>query len=289
MKRNTISLTLLAMASLTGCWVPQVIQGVRPELIKPVASAAPDEYKISTEEGLIALATRMISIAQETSRMLVTTRAISTRRQQVENFIYFNVKSSNSSGLPDWFFNGTDYTTFDPVYRSNYTLSFKNGEGKPYAFDVLAISNYGAAEPFPAKAFPADFAYYELSVAQTPSNTLGTLSLTLKGEVPRQIPLRGDIETSLSGSGENTGHPALGKIGLRVDGKANLEGTLTQGQISFDTVFQGKAYNGFGTVDASGFTNTVDIQQNGQTVMQIQRVDKRWNVLRDNQVVATGD
>jgi hypothetical protein len=289
MKRNLLSLAAcsLSLLSLTGCWVPQVIQGVRPELFKSDAPAAPDEYKISREEGLSALATRMISIAQETSNLFVITRTINTRRQQVENFAYFNVKASNSSGLPEWYFNGSDYTHFDALRRSNYTLSFKDNANKAYPFDVLAVSNYGA-EPLPAKVFPLDFSHYELSVSQTPANTVGTMALTLSSKLPHQVPLKGNFDTTLSGTGENTGHPALTNINLRVDGKASLDGTVTDGQISFDTVFQGKPYNGFGTIDAAGFKDTVDIQQNGQTVIQIRKVDRHWDVVLNDQVVATG-
>lgn len=285
MKRNLFSLATCALAAttLTSCWVPQVIQGVRPELFKSAAEIPPDEYKISRDEGLTALATHMISIAQEASNLMVLTRGINTRRQQVENHIYFNVKS----GLPDWFFNGNDYTRYDAQRRGNYTLSFKDSQNKSYPFDVLAISNYGNS-PLPAKVFPLDFSHYELSVAQSPANTLGTLSLTLNAKLPHQVPLRGSFDTTLSGTGENTGHPYLNTIALRVDGRASLDGTVTDGQISFDTVFQGKSYNGFGAIDALGFKNTVDIQQNGQSVIQIRRVDKRWEVVFNNQVVGTG-
>lgn len=289
MKRTFFSLAALALSSLilTACWVPQVIQGVRPEIFKSAQPAAPDEYQMTREEALTALATRMISIAKEAARMMVISRDIGTRRQQVENFIYFNVKNANSSGLPNWFFNGRDYTYYDAINRSNYTLSFKDASNTPYPFDVLAISNYGDA-PLPAKIFPADFSHYELSVAQTPANTVGTLSLTLRGEIPRLIGLRGSFDTILSGTGENTGHPALNTVHLNFNGKVSLDGAVTDGQMSFDTVFQGQPYNGFGTLDSLGFKDSVEIQQNGQSVMQIRRVDRRWEVLIDQQVVATG-
>ena len=284
---NKISVFLAAclLSCLSGCWVPQVIQGVKPELVKPSSPVARDAYQVSRNEGLTALATRMISISREASEMMLTSRTISTRRQQVENFIYFNVK--NSSGLPDWFFNGKDYTTYNATRRSNYTLSFMNNGNQPYTFDVLAIANYGGS-PLPAKAFPADFSHYEISVAQTPENQVGTLKLTLRGEIPRQIPLRGNFDTLLSGQGENTDHPLLGTIGLQFDARTSLDGSITEGQLSFDAVFQGQTYHGFGRLDALGFTSTVDIQQNGQSVLQIRRVNQRWEVLRDNQVVATG-
>jgi hypothetical protein len=287
MNKRSISLSIwfLSSLSLSSCWVPQVIQGIRPELVKASPPATADQYQVNRNEGLTALATRMISISREAAEMMRTSRTISTRRQQVENFIYFNVK--NSSGLPDWFFNGKDYTTYNATRRSNYTLSFMNSERQPYPFDVLAIANYGGA-PLPAKTFPSDFSHYELSVAQTPENQVGTLKLTLRGEIPRQIPLRGNFDTVLSGQGENTDHPILGAIGLQFDARTSLDGTITEGQLSFDTVFQGQAYHGFGRLDALGFTSTVDIQQNGQSVLQIRRIDQRWEVIRDNQVVATG-
>lgn len=282
--------TALALShmSLTACWVPQVIQGVRPEIFKSAPAAPPNEYQITREEGLIALATRMISIAKEAARMMAIVRDISIRRQQVENFIYFNVKNTNSSGLPHWFFNGRDYTHYDPLHRSNYTLSFKDTTNTPYPFDVLAISSYGHP-PLPAKTFPADFSHYELSVVQTPDNGVGTLSLTLRAEMPRQVGLRGSFETILSGSGENTGHPVLNTVYLNFNGKVSMDGTVMEGQMSFNTVFQGKPYNGFGVLDNLGFKDQLEIQQNGQGIMQIRRVDRRWEVLMGQQVVAMGD
>lgn len=60
-------------------------------------------------------------------------------------------------------------------------------------------------------------------------------------------------------------------------------------RLAFSAEIDGKVYNGFGTLDSLGFVGDVHIEQNGVSVAQIQRKDKRWDVVINERVLASGN
>lgn len=274
----------MCLGLLTSCTVPQIIQGrITPS---PTPTPTVSASGLSLQQGYVALATRMITVSQEAGRLLQSSRDISLRLQQIQNFVFFNVKQTGS-GLAGWGFANSLYSRYDVSRGNQLSLAFEDSQGKAYSWDLLETSNYGET-PRPAKAFPQDAKTYTLTLSKPSTANEGTILMAAKGTLPGQIPLQGDFTTTFSGTGNVDAHPYLSNFSYRLDGTANTLENGANGQLSFQTTFQKEVYNGFGRVDAQGFTGTVTVQNNGRTVAEIERQGDLWAVKIDGRVVATG-
>ncbi|PKL78342.1 MAG: hypothetical protein CVV27_03465 [Candidatus Melainabacteria bacterium HGW-Melainabacteria-1] len=286
-----MQLTALAASCLClqACWVPQVIQGVQPQIFPSTSPSLSPDTAVTLEARIVAMSTRLISIARRTSADIALTADLASHRQALENHLYYNIKAFGANGdFTGWGFADGSYSHYDSQSGARYRLSLLNAQGQTPGFDLLGIGSYGEA-PLPAKAFPSDVRSYRLELGQSDTVAGDQLTLSLTGNWPLQVPLRGSFLTTLSGSGSNSGHSAFSKMSLRVDGKSSSDRSLVEGQIGFSAEINGLVYNGFGTLDALGFVGTVDIEQNGTPVARIVRRDKRWDVEINGQVMASGD
>lgn len=276
MSRRCVVIALaVSCLTLQGCWVPQVIQGVRPEIFpSPVASSGPN-LDITLESKIVAMGTRLIALGKRTSAQLLMSTGIANHRQVLENRFFYNTKAAGDF-TTDWTRTGGTYSYYDAVSASRYTLDLLNGSGGKTEFDASA-------------SFPAEVKRYELALDNTDVTSGRSLKQLLTATWPVQIPLRGSFETVLTGSGEDSGPGSYGKLGLRVDGKTLSDASRVEGQIGFSAEIDGKVYNGFGTLDSLGFVGDVHIEQNGVSVAQIQRKDKRWDVVINERVLASGN
>lgn len=286
MLRRHAFVLVLGCLPLQACWVPQVIQGVRPQLFSS-ASPPPSQIASVTLEGkIITLGTRLITIAKRTSGLLQLSANLAAHRQALENHLYYNVKASGD--FSGWGFNQGSYSYYEPFSGSRYSLRLLNAQDGQPDFDALGLGSYGH-EPLPAKSFPSGVYRYRLE-SQLPDSVAGdTLKMNLTGQWPVQIPLRESFVTTLKGTGSDTGHQAFGDLSLQIDGKSLSDSSLIEGQIGFSVSIEGKIYNGFGTVDARGFVSKVNIEQNGVPVAQIVPHDKRWDVEVNGRVAASGE
>jgi hypothetical protein len=280
-----ILLASACLSTLTGCWVPQIMQGVQPNIFPSSPTPAPIVSTLSAEEMQVAMASRFVSASRDLAAMLLSTRRISERRQQIENHIFFNVKS----GLPDWtFINGT-YQNYD-IYRGNLMyLNFLNGQGVPYSWDVLDVASYGDSPRPGGKTYPADNATYELKMAQrSVLNKEGALSTTLIATWPRPIPIQGDFATDFRGTGNVVDLPWADRFDLAVDARVGMVSPFNvQVSMEVQTRSDRRVYNAFGQIDERGLTGTVNLLHNGLSQLQIVRVDNRWEIRREDRVVAS--
>lgn len=276
-----------ACLSLSGCWVPQVIQGVRPEIFPSSPASAAPTGDITLESKIVAMGTRLIAIAKRTSNALTLSADLANHRQVLENHLYYNVKADGQGDFSAWGYADGSYSYYDANTSARYKLSVLNASGQPAGFDILGIGSYGQS----VKSFPADVRSYRLELSQPDDVAGDTLALDLQGQWPVQLPLRGSFLSTLSGSGSDKGHALFQNMSLRVDGKSASDRSVVEGQIGFSAEIEGKVYNGFGTLDALGFVGSVDIQQNGVSVAEIVRQanGKAWDVKINGRISATGD
>lgn len=275
--------------SLQACWVPQVIQGVRPDIFPSAAPEVSPSANRSLESKQIALATEMIHVARSSGQLLVLSAELASHRQNLENHLYYTVK--NAGDLSQWYFDNNQYTHYDTRNGARYTLALRDRNGQPYpaegqGFDLLGFGSYGP-EPLPARRFPESVNRYQLSLQQSGIPFSSQLNLLLQGEWPSQIPLRGGFQTRLSGQGQQINHPDFQDLTLQFNGLSQSDQSQLSGQLAFSASIEGKVYNGFGQINAGGFLNTVQLEQNGVTFLQIVRESDRWDVLREGQVVAS--
>jgi hypothetical protein len=275
----------LCLLSLTGCWVPQIMQGVQPNIFPSSATPAPVVSTLSAEEMQVAMASRLVSASRDLAAMMLTTRRIGERRQQIENHIFFNVKS----GLPDWTFINGSYQNYD-IYRGNIMyLSFLNSQGQAYSWDVLDVASYGNAPRPGGKTYPADNATYELKLAQrSVLNNEGALSATVIGTWPRPIPIQGNFATDFRGTGQVSDLPWAERFDLAIDARVGTTDPFNvQVSMEVQTRSDRRVYNAFGQIDARGLTGTVNLLQNGLSQLQIVRIDNRWELRREDRIVAS--
>lgn len=285
MTRRLLFAPLLATLALQGCWVPQVVQGVQPQIFPSTAPENPILAQVSLDSKQVALATTMVSVSQVAGATYALTGRLAAYRQVLENQLYYNVQDLNSFSGWQYYPDDHQYHSYDTGNGARYTLGFYDRQDQLFtAFDLLGFGSYGPA-PQPAQSFPAQVNRYAMSLQRAGFQN-GNLFLNLKGVWP-EIPLRGGYNTELTGDGSLQGHPFLENLNLRLDGNVLSDLSQVAGQMSFSTQIEGKVYNGFGRFDAQGFVETVDLEQNGIPVLQIQRQGTGWNVLRDQQVIAT--
>lgn len=284
-----LALIALASLSLSGCWVPQVIQGVQPEIFKTPPPAPPPVSTVSLESRLVALGSRMITVGKQSSALLRLSADLARHRQTIENQNYYRVQ--NAGDLTRWQFgdNGL-YTYRDASTRSEYSLQVltEGGAVPEPNFDVLGLGSYGPA-PLPATTFPAHLRRYRLQMTQRDHQGQGDLSMQLNGQWPLQIPLRDAFVTTLTATGSQSDHPLIESLNLQLDGKSSSDAVLLDGQLAFSATLQGKVYNGFGRLDARGLVDTVHIEQNGVPVGKIVRETGRWDVYLGDKVLASGN
>lgn len=93
MSRRCVVIALaVSCLTLQGCWVPQVIQGVRPEIFpSPVASSGPN-LDITLESKIVAMGTRLIALGKRTSAQLLMSTGIANHRQVLENRFFTTLK-----------------------------------------------------------------------------------------------------------------------------------------------------------------------------------------------------
>lgn len=270
-----IALAAASCLFLQGCWVPQVIQGVRPEIFPSAAASAGPDTQLTLESKIVAMGTRLIALSKRSSSQIALSSGIAAHRQNLENKFFYNTKAAGDF-TTDWTLSGGTYHYYDGATASRYSLDMVNNSGGNTGFDASSF-------------FPEDVKSYNLLLENTDVQSARTLKQSLRAVWPVQIPLRGSFITTLSGSGEDTGPGSYGKLGLRVDGKSSSDASLVEGQLSFSAEIDGRIYNGFGTLDALGFVGDVHIEQNGVSVAQIQRKDKRWDVVINERVLASGN
>jgi len=289
MSRYALLPLLLSALSLQACWVPQVVQGVRPDIFPSTAPLPSEIAMLSLESRQVALATQAIAIARSAGGLLALTSDIARHRQSLENHLYYNVKAEGN--LSQWAFQDAQYTYYDARIGARYNLTLQDRDGSTYAqngqsFDLLGFGSYGA-EPLPARNFPESVHRYRLNLQKQAQETPGLLQLSLNAEWPTQIPLRGSFMTQLSGSGSHNQHPAFEQLSLQINGKTSSDQTLVEGQMAFSAEIEGKVYNGFGRINTAGFLDTVNLEQNGITLLRIVQEADRWDVVRETQVVAS--
>lgn len=291
MGRIWLAVSLLGL-SLQGCWVPQIVEGVRPELFPSAAPESIESASLSTEAKQVILGTTLISLARRTAQDMALSIGLAAQRQALENHVFYNVKQNQFQG---WRFEEGLYRRIDSSTGTRYRLSFLTRNGQPYtetysAFDILGQASYGA-EPLPAQDFPQDVTRFVLSSTrdlESPDNSDDDdLKLSLNGEWPVQIPLRAAFTTVMTGTGQVQVHPAFTNLSLNIDGTTRSDGSLLSGQLSFAAEISGQAYNGFGQFDAQGFNSDVVIEQNGVPVLSIMPREGRWDVVRNDVIEAS--
>lgn len=282
-QRNILMALWASTCLLSGCWVPQVVEGVRPEIFDPAPTAPPEVAKQSLTSKEVALATRVTEISQTAADVFMTHSFITRQRQAVANHVYYNVKQTQ----PQWRYQEGIYTYYDMQLGYQYTLNFLNAAGENPGFDLLGFASYGD-EPLPAKTFP-DVKDYRLKLSETRQGK--SVVFETQGRFPDQVPLQQNFSTTVSGSGaEPSVNLGFENLKMTVSGQASASMGFT-GDMSFEATIEGRVYSGFGRLDAAGFVNQVDIQHNGITVMQIERQadssTPRWQVKKAEQVLGT--
>lgn len=282
------ALFFIGFSSLTlqACWVPQVIQGVRPQLIQAEAQPPSQLASVSLNSKLTALATRLVTYSKQTSQLFQVSASLAAHRQALENHTYYNVK--NITAFSGWQYYQGMYTAYDTASGSRYQLAMQNSKNSSPDFDVLGFGSYGEA-PLPAKKFPVDVMSYTLSSQQSDLASNDTLKLNLTGHWPVQIPLRDSFVSTLSGTATGNGHPAFKNFEMNIIGKSLSDGSSIDAQLSFSSDVEGTNYKGFGTIDAKGFVGSVNLEQNGRVVATIVRRDPGWDVEINGKVVASAN
>jgi hypothetical protein len=278
------------LACLTGsvlissCWVPQVVEGVRPQIFDASPTPPPEVARQSLTSKEVALATRMIEISQTTANLFATHATIAQQRQAVANHLYYNVKQSN---FALWRYQAGDYVYYDTQKGHQYTLALQSATGEKPAFDVLGLDSYGAA-PLPAQRFPK-VQQYMLNLSETRYGK--SLGLQTQGRWPDQVPLRDGFITDVTGTGiEPNVDLGFEDLTLTLSGKVDVSASFT-GELSFVAKIEGRSYSGFGRLDASGYLNTVNLQHNGVPLLSIERSTAttvpHWNVIKAGQVLGS--
>lgn len=284
MPRHRFVLAILTISSLSACWVPQVVQGVRPEIFPSAPASVTPSAEVSTQSKQVALATRMVAVSRQVANSFHLSTELAQHRQRLENHLFYNVQQTGD--FSRWFFSADRYTYYDSTQGARFELQFyKSGNDAP-GFDVLGYGSYGA-EPLPAKAFPSDVSRYQLSLNQQGTQFQDQLNVSLNGSWPTQIPLRDSFNTVLSGSGQVSDSAFYQDLSLQINGQTASAASSFEGQLAFSASIDGKVYNGFGRFDNLGFSNQVSLQQNGAEVAVIERQDKSWQIKIADQVVAS--
>ena len=283
-KHSLIAVMSLGLLGLQGCWVPQVVQGVRPQIFPSQAPAATEVSTLSLESKQVALATRMIDVSKQAAEAFGVTIDLANHRQALENQLYYNVKQSSS--FSEWFYNDGLYTYYNPSSGVRYSLNFLDANAQKPGFDVLGFASYGS-DPLPAKRFPETVTRYQLAEEQSSAIYKDQLTLELNGQWPTQIPLRGSFNSILSGTGQLKNAQAFEDLKFNLTGNTHSDGAILDGQIAFSATINQQVYNGFGRFDQQGLLGSIDLEQNGRSVAQIIRVDQGWQVKINEQVVAS--
>ncbi len=283
-KCRLLAIASVALIALQGCWVPQVVQGVQPQIFPSQAPVATEISTLSLESKQVALATRMITLAQEAAGAFEISVDLGAHRQALANHLYYNVKQS--SQFSQWFFNDGLYTYYNPATGTRYGLNFLDNQAQKPAFDVLGFASYGS-EPLPAKDFPASVTHYQITQEHFSAINNDNVKLQLNGVWPGQIPLRGSFDTALSGTGSLQKNSHFEDLKFSLTGNTRSDGAIFDGQMAFSAVINQKVYNGFGRFDRQGLLGSVDLEQNGQSVAQIIRQGQTWQVQMNQQVVAS--
>lgn len=278
---------LLSSLLLSSCWVPQVVEGVRPQIFDASPTPPPEVARQSLTSKEVALATRMIEISQTAAAHFTVHGEIARQRQAVANHLYYNVQQFQSSQIALWRYAEGDYVYYDSQKGHQYTLSFQNAAGENPGFDLLGMASYGEA-PLPAKTFPA-VQDYTLKLSETRYGK--SVALQTRGHWPDQIPLRGSFMTEISGSGvEPNVNLGFEDLTLLLSGKADAAAGF-EAEMSFNASIEGKVYNGFGRLDSTGYLDTINIQHNGITVLSIERNTAentpRWHVIKDGEILGS--
>lgn len=287
MTKRFVFLSLCLGLTLQGCWVPQIVQGVQPELFPSAIPVKPSLAKLSLETKQVALATTAIASSRVAAEVFYLAGSLANHRQALENHLFYNVRSLDT--FSGWQYLKPDglYTYYNSGDGSRFKLGFIDTTGKAFAdFDLMGFSTYGP-KPQTAQSFPAQVKQYQLELQRFNFQDQTGLQINVNGIWPPQIPLRESFQTELSGSGLLPEHPYLENMSFKLDGNAASDHSQISGQMSFSARIEGLVYNGFGRFDAKGFVDTVFVEHNGLTILQIQRSNDSWNVLRDQQVVAT--
>lgn len=283
-KHKRWALVSMGLFGLQGCWVPQVVQGVRPQIFPTQAPVAKELAALSLESKQVALATRMIALSKQVAGAVSLTVDLAAHRQALANHLYYNVKQSRS--FSEWFYDKGQYIYYDPASGVRHRLHFLDAQAQAPEFDVLGFASYGA-EPLPAKEFPATVTHYQLQEEHASAIFKDDLRLQINGIWPTQIPLRESFDTTLSGSGSLTNTSAFEDLTMSLTGTTRSDGSAFNGQMAFTAQIDQKIYNGFGRFDRQGFLDSVDLEQNGQRVAQIIRQGQSWQVKINEQVVAS--
>lgn len=281
--RWKIGLLVGAMSSVfSSCWVPQVVEGVRPEIFDPAPTPPPEVARQSLTSKEVALATRMAELSQTAADVLMTHSFISRQRQAVANHVYYNVKQAQ----PQWRYQEGVYTYYDAQLGYQYTLNFLNAAGENPGFDLLGFASYGD-EPLPAKQFP-NVKDYQLKLSETRHGK--SVVFQSQGRWPDQVPLQNDFSTPITGSGaEPSVNLGFENLKMTLSGQASVSAGFT-GDLSFEAEIEGRSYSGFGRLDSAGYVDRVDIQYNGVTVLSIERQSDstpRWQVIKAGQVLGS--
>lgn len=269
---------------ISSCWVPQVVEGVRPQIFDADPTPPPEVARQSLTSKEVALATRMIEISQTAADVFSTHATIAQQRQAIANHLYYNVKQSNFS---QWRYQEGGYRYYDAQKGHQYELSLQSPGGDTPNFDVLGLNSYGST-PLPAQAFP-NVQQYVLNLSETRYGK--SVALQTQARWPEQIPLRGSFITDVTGSGiEPNVNLGFEDLKLTLSGKVDVSASF-EGDLSFVANVEGRSYSGFGRLDASGYLDTVSLQHNGITLLSIERSTAtnpaRWNVIKAGQVLGS--
>lgn len=275
---------LVGSVLISSCWVPQVVEGVRPQIFDAAATPPPEVARQSLTSKEVALATRMIEIAQTAADLFGTHATIAQQRQAVTNHLYYNVKQSN---FAFWRYQEGNYRYYDAQKGHQYQLSLQSAAGDAPDFDVLGLSSYGAA-PLPAQSFP-NVQQYALNLSETRYGK--SVALQTQGRWPDQIPLRGGFMTEITGTGiEPNVDLGFEDLKLTLSGNVDVAAGF-EGELSFVAQIEGRSYSGFGRLDSAGYLNTVGLQHNGIMLLSIERSTAtnapHWNVIKSGQVLGS--
>lgn len=276
---------LAAAALLSGCWVPQVVEGVRPQIFDASPTPPPEVARQSLTSKEVALATRMIEISQTAADVFATHESIAQQRQVIANHLYYTVKQQSAFTM--WRYEAGDYRYYDTQKGYQYLLKLQNTQGESPDFDVFGLNSYGES-PLPAKTFP-DVQRYALDISENRYSK--SVALQTQGKWPDQVPLRGGFATEITGSGADTNiNLGFEDLKLGISGKVDVAAGF-EGELSFVATIEGRTYSGFGRLDASGYLNTIDLQHKGVTLLSIERNTAentpRWNVIKAGQVLGS--
>ncbi len=285
--------TGVALLSLSGCWVPQVVEGVRPEIFDPEPVPPAEVARQSRTSKEVALATRMVEISQTTARLLQMHGQIGRQRQAVANHLTFSPSAVGATQTRDfpWQYQNKDYVYYDAQNGRSYTLSLLNAAGEKPGFDALGLASYGD-EPLPSRSFPP-VKQYQLRLSETRYGK--SVAFRTTGTWPEQVPAQGTFMTRVEGTGvEPDVDLGFENLTFSLSGESNVNTEFT-GELSFKADIDGQTYDGFGRLDRNGFVESVDIFQNGRTQLTIRRQPDtssalspfNWQVQKEGRVLAS--